>query len=78
MESYEDTITQSQLDSIILTDTLSFDIQKDWIQSMVINEDETDFFYKYVYLKNYTDTSGMIYTLYSYDTLYIINKLVIK
>lgn len=81
MFSTDDTLTRKQIDSLFITDTLSFDLTNDWIQSPVIVEDDTqkDFAYKYIYIKNLTDSTGTIYTLYGYqDTLFIINKKVIK
>ena len=80
MFSTDDTLTRKQVDSLFITDTLSFDLTNDWIQSPVIVEDhQKDFAYKYIYIKNLTDSTGTIYTLYGYqDTLFIINKKVIK
>ena len=75
----EDTLTRNQLDSLFIADTLSFDIEEDWIQSQVLTEDKKDFLYKYVYIKSLTDSTGTIYTLYSYqDTLFIINKRIVE
>ena len=79
MVSVEDTLTHSQLDSLFIADTLSFNIEEDWINSTVLNEDKSKLLYKYVYIKSLTDSTGTIYTLYSYqDTLFIINKRVVK
>ena len=79
MIATEDTLTRYQLDSLFIADTLSFNIEEDWIQSSVLNEDKKDFLYKYVYIKSLTDSTGTIYTLCTYqDTLYIINKRIIE
>jgi hypothetical protein len=79
MVAVEDTLTRHQLDSLFIADTLSFNIEEDWIQSQVLSEDKKEFLYKYVYIKSLTDSTGTIYTLYSYqDTLFIINKRVVK
>ena len=75
----EDTLTKTQLDSIFIADTLSFDIENDWIQSQTVTPDQTGFLYKYVYIKSLTDTTGVIYTLNTYqDTLFILNKRIMK
>lgn len=81
MISYEDTLSRKQLDSLFIADTLSFDVENDWIQSSAIvdNTIERYIAYKYIYIKNITDSTGVIYTMYSYqDTLFIINKKVIE
>jgi len=79
MVAVEDTLTKFQLDSLFIADTLSFNIEQDWISSTVMNEDKTELLYKYVYIKELTDSTGTIYTLYSYqDTLFIINKRTVK
>ena len=79
MITTEDTLTRFQLDSLFIADTLSFNVEEDWITSAVLNEDRDDILYKYVYIKSLTDSTGTIYTMYSYqDTLYIINKRIIK
>lgn len=81
MISYEDTLSRKQLDSLFIVDTLSFDVENDWIQSSAIVDDTIGRYiaYKYIYIKNITDSTGVIYTMYSYqDTLFIINKKVIE
>lgn len=81
MISYEDTLSRKQLDSLFIADTLSFDVENDWIQSSAIVDDTIGRYiaYKYIYIKNITDSTGVIYTMYSYqDTLFIINKKVIE
>ena len=79
MTIQEDTLTRCQLDSLFIADTLSFDIEQDWIESRVLSENKKEFFYKYIYIKELTDSTGVVYTLYSYqDTLYIINKRISK
>lgn len=81
MISYEDTLSRKQIDSLFIADTLSFDIENDWIQSSAIVDDTIGRYvaYKYIYIKNLTDSTGIIYTMYSYkDTLFIINKKVIE
>lgn len=78
MVSYIDTLSRHQLDSLFIADTLSFDAESDWIQSMSLTEDRKPL-YKYVFIKNLTDSTGVIYTMCSYmDTLYIIDKRVIE
>ena len=75
MIEWVDTLNQHQLDSLFVADTLSFDIENDWIVSQVGAENKRELLYKYVYIKSLTDSTGTIYTLCSYqDTLYIINK----
>ena len=75
----EDTLTRYQLDSLFMADDLSFNIEEDWIDSAVLNEDKTDLLHKYVYIKEITDSTGTVYTLYVYqDTLYIINKRTVE
>ena len=79
MIEWADTLNKNQLDSLFVADTLSFDIENDWIQSQAVSEDKSQMFYKYVYIKSLTDSTGTIYTLCSYkDTLYIINKRVVE
>lgn len=79
MVAVEDTLTQHQLDSVFVADTISFDIENDWIKSQVLSEDKKDFLYKYVYIKSLTDSTGTIYTLCSYqDTLFILNKRIVE
>lgn len=79
MIEWVDTLNQHQLDSLFVADTLSFNIEEDWIESKVVAEDNSNFLYKYVYIKSLTDSTGTIYTLCSYkDTLYIINKRIAK
>lgn len=79
MISYDDTLSRSQLDSLFIADTLSFNIENDWIMSASLSEDRKDVLYKYVYIKELTDSTGTVYTLCSYqDTLYIINKRIVK
>lgn len=75
----EDTLTRYQLDSLFMADDLSFNIEEDWIDAAVLNEDKTDIIHKYVYIKEITDSTGTVYTLYTYqDTLYIINKRTVE
>ena len=79
MISIEDTLSRHQLDSTFIADTLSFNIEDDWITSQVISEDRKELLYKYVYIKSLTDTTGTIYTLYTYqDTLFILNKRIVE
>lgn len=79
MISYDDTLNRHQLDSLFITDTLSFNIENDWISSSVVSEDKKDILYKYVYIKELTDSTQVLYTLCTYqDTLYIINKRIVK
>lgn len=81
MISYDDTLSRRQIDSLFIADTLSFDIENDWIKSSVMVDDNGERYgaYKYVYIKNLTDSTGTIYTMYSYqDTLFIINKKIIE
>ena len=75
----EDTLTRSQLDSVFIVDGLSNDLEEDWIVSSVLSEDKKDFLYKYVFIKELTDSTGYIYTLCSYqDTLFILNKRIVE
>lgn len=75
----EDTLTRYHLDSLFMADDLSFNIEEDWIDAAVLNEDKTDILHKYVYIKEITDSTGTVYTLYAYqDTLYIINKRTVE
>lgn len=79
MIEWADTLNRNQLDSLFVADTLSFDIENDWIQSQAVSENKTDILYKYVYIKELTDSTGTMYTLCSYkDTLYIINKRTVE
>lgn len=79
MVEWVDTLNRNQLDSLFIADTLSFDIENDWIQSQALSEDKSEILYKYVYIKTLTDSTGTIYTLCSYkDTLYIINKRIVE
>ena len=79
MTATEDTLTQHQLDSVIFADGLSHNIEEDWISSPVIDMDKTKFLYKYIFIKEMTDSTGTVYTLWSYqDTLYILNKRVVE
>ena len=74
----EDTLCKAGLDSLFLTDSLSFNME-DWIPSTAVEENKDNIFYKYVYIKEITDSTQIIYTLSSYqDTLYIINKRTVK
>jgi len=79
MIAVEDTLTRTQLDSVIMVDELSFNIEEDWIASPVLSEDRSELLYKYVFIKEMTDSTGTVYTLCSYqDTLYILNKRVVE
>ena len=79
MFAVEDTLTKSQLDSIFIVNELSFDIEDKWIPFCIPTEDKKDFFYKYVYVKELTDSTEIIFTLRTYqDTLYILNKRIVK
>ena len=79
MIAVEDTLTRAQLDSVIMVDELSFNIEEDWIASPVLSEDRSELLYKYVFIKEMTDSTGTVYTLCSYqDTLYILNKRVVE
>ena len=79
MIAIEDTLTRAQLDSVIMVDELSFNIEEDWIASTVLSEDRSELLYKYVFIKEMTDSTGTVYTLCSYqDTLYILNKRVVE
>ncbi len=79
MISIEDTLSRHQLDSTFISDTLSFNIEDDWIRSQVLSEDRKKILYKYVYIKSLTDTTGTIYTLCTYqDTLFILNKRIVE
>lgn len=79
MISYDDTLNHMELESLFIKDTLPSNIENDWIVSKSLREDKKDMFYKYVYIKNLTDSTGTIYTLCTYqDTLYIINKRTIR
>ena len=55
MISIEDTLSRHQLDSTFIADTLSFNIEDDWILSQVLSEDKKELLYKYVYIKSLTD-----------------------
>ena len=75
----EDTLTKHQLDSVFIADTISFNIENDWVVSQVLDENKNEYLYKYVYIKELTDSTGTIYVLCSYqDTLYILNKRIVK
>lgn len=75
----QDTLTRNQLDSVLTVDALSFNIEEDWIESAVLNEDKTDLLYKYVFIKEVTDSTGTVYTLCTYqDTLFILNKRIVE
>ena len=77
----QDTLTKYQLDSVFRVDDLSFNIEEDWIDSAVLTEDKTDILHKYIYIKELTDSTGTVYTLWSYvdiDSLYILNKRVVE
>lgn len=81
MMAYDDTLSRKQVDSLLIVDSLSFDIGNDWIQSSAVIDDSLGRYiaYKYVYIKNLTDSTGVIYTLYTYqDSIFIINKKIIK
>lgn len=81
MITYDDTLSRKQVDSLFIVDSLSFDIENDWIQSSAVIDDSLGRYiaYKYVYIKNLTDSTGVIYTLYTcQDSLFIINKKIIK
>lgn len=79
MVEYADTLSPVQLDSLFIADSLSFDLENDWILSTSVAESKQDLFYKYVYIRDLTDSTGTVYTLCTYeDTLYIINKRVVK
>ena len=74
-----DTLNRRQLDSIIISDALSLNLDEDWIKSKVLSQDRQEFLYKYLYIKSLTDSTGIVYTLSSYqDTLFIINKRIVK
>lgn len=75
MVEYADTLSRAGLDSLFIADTLSSDLENDWINLTLLNDSKDRLLYKYVFMKEMTDSTGIIYTLYSYrDTLYIINK----
>ena len=75
MVEYADTLSRACLDSLFIADTLSSDLENDWINLTLLNDSKDRLLYKYVFIKEMTDSTGIIYTLYSYqDTLYIINK----
>ena len=75
----EDTLTRSQLDSVFIVDGLSNDLEEDWIVSSVLDENKKEFLYKYVFIKELTDSTGYIYTLCGYqDTLFILNKRIVE
>lgn len=75
----QDTLTRTQLDSVFTVNELSFNIEEDWIDSPVINEDKTDILHKYIYIQELTDSTGTVFTLWSYmDTLFILNKRVVE
>ena len=75
----EDTLTRAQLDSVFIVDDLSPNLEEDWITSTVLNEDKSEFLYKYVFIKELTDSTGYIYTLCGYqDTLFILNKRIVE
>ena len=79
MVAVEDTLTRAQLDSVFTVDKISFNIEEDWIASPVLTEDRKEYLYKYVFIKDMTDSTGIVYTLCSYqDTLYILNKRVVE
>ena len=75
----EDTLTRSQLDSVFIVDGLSNDLEEDWIVSSVLDENKKELLYKYVFIKELTDSTGYIYTLWGYqDTLFILNKRIVE
>ena len=79
MVAVEDTLTRAQLDSVFTVDEISFNIEEDWIASPVLTEDRKEYLYEYVFIKDMTDSTGIVYTLCSYqDTLYILNKRVVE
>ena len=75
----EDTLTRFQLDSVFIVDGLSNDLEEDWIVSSVLDENKKELLYKYVFIKELTDSTGYIYTLWGYqDTLFILNKRIVE
>ena len=75
----QDTLNREQLDSVFIVNDLSFNIEEDWIDSGVLNEEKTDILHKYIYVQELTDSTGTVYTLWSYmDTLFILNKRVVE
>ena len=79
MVMYEDTLTREQLDSVFIVDEISPNLEDDWITSTVLSEDKKDFLYKYVFIKELTDSTEYIYTLCGYqDTLFILNKRIVE
>ena len=75
----EDTLTRSQLDSVFIVDGLSNDLEEDWIVSSILDENKKELLYKYVFIKELTDSTGYIYTLWGYqDTLFILNKRIVE
>jgi hypothetical protein len=75
----EDTLTRTQLDSVFIVDGLSQDLEQDWITSSVLSGDRSDLLYKYVFIKELTDSTQYVYTLYGYqDTLFILNKRIVE
>ena len=75
----EDTLTRSQLDSVFIVDGLSNDLEEDWIVSSVLDENKKELLYKYVFIKELTESTGYIYTLWGYqDTLFILNKRIVE
>ena len=75
----QDTLNKYQLDSALTADELSYDIENDWIDLQVLNEEKSDVLHKYLYISELNDSTGTVYTLWSYmDTLYILNKRTVE
>ena len=78
MISYDDTLNSRQLDSLFAEEEISPNIESDWIMSRAVS-DKQEMLYKYVYIKELTDSTGVLYTLHIYnDTLFIINKRIMQ
>lgn len=78
MHETEDTLNMNQMDSVFLSDSISGDIENDWIQIVSLSERKNPI-YKYLYIKELTDSTELIYTLYEFqDSLYIVNKRTVK
>lgn len=77
-ESYIDTLSRWQLDSLGSVDRISIDFNKDWNKVTGVDYETHVFLIKYLFIKSYADSTSIIYTLRTIDiprdTLYIVEK----
>lgn len=77
MKAYNGVLTEAQLDSLCVADTLSRDLSE-WLNSSYIDHETNEAITKYVWIKSISEDLETTYILIPNDTLYNFTKRTIN